>query len=738
MKKALRILINGFLKSLFGFALISLLGNVNAQTLKSLADAKGIYIGNIISNPLLDNKNHDGGKPDNIMRTEFNTAVLENYMKMNSILPNKPTNPFNFGTEALRKGPIDRFIKYCKKDDPNNQLRTRGHTMIWHSQAPGWLTSQGPGWTKQQVYDFSYHYIKALAQYCGEDMDEWDVINEVIAPDHFPNSNRTGGFRGNTWFRKAGSTEKELDDYFKFCFATAREFAPHAKLFYNDFSMERYSNAGSKNGRMRAFAARMSANNTEIDGIGFQCHFAINSMASGNNANMTTINGIKQTMEELDDLGFEVAITELDIRRCNGSKGTDAGRKAAFKEFAKMTLSQPNCNTFVLWGISDKDSWITLGHKPGCSDPLLYDKDFDRNSGYFGVREALQELTGGLIVTDILNSVTAPDVVKQSQVVTLNVNYQTSETRDIVVMFQLDESPWTLLEQVTTSVPAGKGSIEIEVMIPAETAVANDAYQFQTFLTPTGLGWDEKLDFFEIKDVDVLELEVKEPFTGTPLVIPGSLEIENYDKGGSGVSYFDGTPDNKGAQESGFRIHEGVDIGTGNGGNVLGWTSDDEWVEHTVNITQAGEYQMKITYSSKNGGGTFGMDMDGTEISTDVTIPSTSDWDSYSELVKIVNLPAGEHVLRFNIEKGGFNLDKIEFAKMAITSIDENVVSAFSVYPNPSQDGIYHLNKEYAYSIYNSRGMRVKEGVGSLVNLSNQEKGIYVLHVGLEQIKLMR
>src|SRR5439155_19234944 len=39
---------------------------------------------------------------------------------------------------------------------------------------------------------------------------------------------------------------------------------------------------------------------------------------------------------------------------------------------------------------------------------------------------------------------------------------------------------------------------------------------------------------------------VTKPFSGTPSALPGKLEFENYDKGGSGVAYHDTTNGNSG------------------------------------------------------------------------------------------------------------------------------------------------------------------------------------------------
>ena len=49
------------------------------------------------------------------------------------------------------------------------------------------------------------------------------------------------------------------------------------------------------------------------------------------------------------------------------------------------------------------------------------------------------------------------------------------------------------------------------------------------------------------------------PFTGTPIALPGTVEAENYDKGGQGVAYHDTTPGNSGGK---YRTDD-VDIAAG-------------------------------------------------------------------------------------------------------------------------------------------------------------------------------
>ena len=84
--------------------------------------------------------------------------------------------------------------------------------------------------------------------------------------------------------------------------------------------------------------------------------------------------------------------------------------------------------------------------------------------------------------------------------------------------------------------------------------------------------------------------QVREPFLGFPLPIPGIIEAEDFDKGGEGLAYHDIDASNITGD---YRPNEGVDIydRLGNGyhiGNAL----TNEWVSYTVAVQTEGWYNV--------------------------------------------------------------------------------------------------------------------------------------------------
>ena len=345
-------------------------------SLKEYAAAKGKFIGNLMRDGMFDNEQVNGGATDQILKTEYNAIVLGNKMKMANLLRNRPQDPFNISVTEINTENIDKFVAYADR----HQMRKRGHVMIWYKQIPSWLEAEAPNWTAQQVYDFSKSYILALSSYSAGKIDEWDVINEAIV---------NNDFRPNTWYDIVSSQANDEGDigfqsYFAQLFNWARQGDPNVDLFYNDYNIEPFGT--SKNNFMRTLVKELKLNyDAPIDGVGLQGHFKIDQVTPEFIAKMG------QTLDDLGNAGFTVNITELDIRICAGDRGNIQAQKEAFKGIVSTAFSRNNCNTILIWGPSDNDSWINT-HYDGCGQATPHDDTYNKKPAYFGIKEALMEL----------------------------------------------------------------------------------------------------------------------------------------------------------------------------------------------------------------------------------------------------------------------------------------------------------------------------------------------------------
>jgi endoglucanase Acf2 len=155
------------------------------------------------------------------------------------------------------------------------------------------------------------------------------------------------------------------------------------------------------------------------------------------------------------------------------------------------------------------------------------------------------------------------------------------------------------------------------------------------------------------------------PFLGTPFAIPGIIEPGNYDifEGaiGQNITYLDTSLNNEGD----YRTQEYVDAVSSNSeGKNIGWLAKGEWLEYTVEVQISGKYDLDFRYASANsrGGGPFYFEIDGTKISSDISVSNTGGWNSWaSKTINNIEFTKGKHIVRLVITNGEFNLGKLNF-----------------------------------------------------------------------------
>ncbi|MFN3404169.1 MAG: glycosyl hydrolase family 18 protein [Cytophagaceae bacterium] len=187
--------------------------------------------------------------------------------------------------------------------------------------------------------------------------------------------------------------------------------------------------------------------------------------------------------------------------------------------------------------------------------------------------------------------------------------------------------------------------------------------------------------------VTITAAESQKAYRGTPWLIPGVIESEDFDYGGSGVSFIDNTPTNSGkAYRLGpVDIEACTDFG---GGFNIGWTDTGEWLEYTVNIEKDGIYNLKIRVASFVNNSKISVLMDGTTITGTLTVPNTGGWQKWQTIdVTDLNLTAGLHILRVNVVTSGFNLNYLQFEEKPATGLTKNKsLSTALFYPNPCNE----------------------------------------------------
>jgi len=288
----------------------------------------------------------------------FDAFVYGNEMKMDATQPVE--GQFNF-----KKG--DALIEYA---EANGQL-VRGHTLLWHSQAPRWFFVDGEGLpSKEVMLERIRTHVSTVADHYKGHIDSWDVVNEAVADD--------GTLRNSPYLQAVGSEE-----YIAEAFYAAREADPEAKLFINDYNV---SFSGAKQDRLIQLVKDLKGQGVPIDGVGLQMHISLGH---------PPVSDVETAIERFAALGVEVQVTELDISvYANDQEGAkEADREILlnqankYKDLFDMFTRQyekGNLSMVMVWGLDDAHTWKNNHPVQGRPDhPLFFDKQYKAKPAYW-------------------------------------------------------------------------------------------------------------------------------------------------------------------------------------------------------------------------------------------------------------------------------------------------------------------------------------------------------------------
>ena len=325
-----------------------------AQTATPLRDSarkRGIELGSCTSSRLLENPDYTS-----VVLRDLTQVEPENDMKFGPIHPSR--NGYAFER-------ADALAKFAAEKG----LRLRGHTLVWHSQNPAWLT--GGSFTPAELKEILHDHIKTVVgRYAGQ-VKAWDVVNEAFNDD--------GSMRSTIWHDKPG-IGLEGAAYIEQAFRWAHEADPAARLFYNDYNTEVVN---AKSTAVYNLVKDLLARGVPIAGVGFQFHIT----------QSTDLGGMEANFKRFADLGVDLEITELDVRVPVDASGkaseADLEKQAAqYRTVFSTCLRYKACKAIQMWGITDRYSWIP-GVFKGTGAALPYDRDYLPKPAWKAISEAL-------------------------------------------------------------------------------------------------------------------------------------------------------------------------------------------------------------------------------------------------------------------------------------------------------------------------------------------------------------
>lgn len=284
-----------------------------------------------------------------ILAREFNLLTVEHVMKF------APIHPV---PDRYRWQEADEIVAYAER----NNMQVRGHTLVWHIELPDWVYKEECS-REHMIQVMQGHIQTVVGHYRGKIM-AWDVVNEAIDDN--------GRLRETIWLQCIGP------DYIEIAFRSANETDPNALLFYNDYGGE---GAGHKSDAIYSLVKNLRGRGVPIHGVGLQMHVTVSDYP---NPKLVIKN-----MQRYAELGLVVHITEMDVAiDIPVTQDKLAKQASVYQQMLEACLSVSNCQAFVLWGFTDRQSWIPAYMK-GYDSGLIFDRDYKPKPAYHALLDTL-------------------------------------------------------------------------------------------------------------------------------------------------------------------------------------------------------------------------------------------------------------------------------------------------------------------------------------------------------------
>ena len=160
-------------------------------------------------------------------------------------------------------------------------------------------------------------------------------------------------------------------------------------------------------------------------------------------------------------------------------------------------------------------------------------------------------------------------------------------------------------------------------------------------------------------------------YTGAPHGPGETIQAEDFDYGGEGVSYHDDGVTNQGGEYRVGAVDLGYTSDTG-GGFAVGYTQGGEWLEYSIDVPEDGTYRIETRVANPASGARFYYEIGGTNVGGSVTVPATGGWHSFATVSSDeIELEAGEQVLRLVMDAAATNGAVANFNWLRFVAVDD-------------------------------------------------------------------
>lgn len=286
--------------------------------------------GSAVNAPLLIEETEAGDEYREYIPELFNKAVLENHHKWRFFEENQDLS--DAATEWLLE----------------QGLAMRGHACLWANRdayaVPADVEDALDDGDGEYVRERTLEHIEEIITHYGDDIEEWDVVNEAIHETSFI-------------IAIDGSVNPVEAPILAEWYQTAQEAADEegVSIAVNDYNVLTGPHPSTRSSYETQIEFLLEEG-VDLGGIGLQSHFGTSSRLSP----AEILEGLNQYAE----YGVELRSTEFDTYQGNWDSSEE---QAEFlHEFLKTFFSHPATGDFLMWGFWDGEHW-------GDDAPLFYE-----------------------------------------------------------------------------------------------------------------------------------------------------------------------------------------------------------------------------------------------------------------------------------------------------------------------------------------------------------------------------
>ena len=317
-----------------------------------------------------------------LLTKHFNSLVSGNDMKWSSVENTK--GAFNYSNADAQVG-----LAQC------NNMKVRGHNLVWANggQTPSYAFGDGTNSPANQAVVTAniQEHIQNEVTHFGDKVYAWDVVNEPF------DENQPDCLVHGPFYNVLGKS------YIDIALQTARQYAPNAKLFLNDFN----TSIPAKLACVVKVVQDLQARGIPIDAVGHEMH---------NSINFPSVSSMETAIKTVAKLGVDQQVTELDLSVYNGGDNTsNYGANGGtvppsiiaqqgylywqyFRLFRRM---HRHLSGVTIWGMADDDTWLSSFPIARLNLPLPFDTNLQAKPAYWGIINEPGQLPGFHLHFDI-------------------------------------------------------------------------------------------------------------------------------------------------------------------------------------------------------------------------------------------------------------------------------------------------------------------------------------------------